>query len=198
MTSATDRVTGGANTKIGSIELPPLRPVDDFILDGARFSVPPFKDLEKWNNRILHNLVYYQTNYFLMILVIFAIVGMLHPNEVLTGFMCIGAVVGVAFGVFSANSDALQFKRDHPVVTLCAMVVVMYLLVSTMSSIVVFLYGLCLPLLVMFVHASCRLRSVRNKIVAQLDKFSVKRTAMGNILEALNVEVDTIPTLRLD
>jgi hypothetical protein len=72
---------------------------------------------------------------------------MIHPNEVLTGFMCIGAVVGVAFGVFSANSDALQFKRDHPVVTLAAMIIVMYLLVSTMSSIVVFLYGLCLPLL---------------------------------------------------
>lgn len=65
-------------TKIGNnngVELPPLRSLDDFILESARFQIPNVKDLDKWGNRVVQNLLYYQTNYFMMSIIIFLIVG---------------------------------------------------------------------------------------------------------------------------
>lgn len=59
----------------GSVEIAPLRSLDDFLLESARFQVPNFKDLDKWGNRVFNNLIYYQTNYFLMAAVLFTLVG---------------------------------------------------------------------------------------------------------------------------
>lgn len=56
-----------------NIEVAPLRSLDDFFLESARFQIPTFGDLEKWNNRVVQNLLYYQTNYFLTYICIFII-----------------------------------------------------------------------------------------------------------------------------
>jgi hypothetical protein len=57
------------------VEVSPLRSLDDFLLESARFQIPNFRDFEKWGNRVVSNLLYYQTNYFLLSLVIFVLVG---------------------------------------------------------------------------------------------------------------------------
>lgn len=57
------------------VELAPLRPVSDFLLEGARFQVPDIQDLERWANRIINNLLYYQSNYMLMAVLVFLLVG---------------------------------------------------------------------------------------------------------------------------
>lgn len=84
----------------GEFELAPLRTLDDFILGSARFQIPNYKDLEKWGNRVGNNLLYYQTNYFLTALVIFLLVGMLHPTKMLCGMVAIG-VAYVLFYYFT-------------------------------------------------------------------------------------------------
>ena len=58
----------------GDLQVASLRSLDDFLLESARFQIPNFKDLEKWNNRVYQNLLYYQTNYFLTYFVIFLLV----------------------------------------------------------------------------------------------------------------------------
>ena len=57
------------------VELAPLRPLSDFLLEGARFQVPDIQDLERWANRIINNLLYYQSNYMLMAVLVFLLVG---------------------------------------------------------------------------------------------------------------------------
>jgi len=57
------------------VELAPLRPLNDFLLEGARFQVPNLNDLERYSNRIINNLLYYQTNYFLSTIFLFLCVG---------------------------------------------------------------------------------------------------------------------------
>lgn len=57
------------------VEVSPLRSLDDFLLESARFQIPNFKDFEKWGNRVINNLLYYQTNYFLLAVIIFVLVG---------------------------------------------------------------------------------------------------------------------------
>ena len=44
----------------------PFRSFDDFLIGGARFGPPDFKNQEKWTNRVAQNLLYYQSNYFVL------------------------------------------------------------------------------------------------------------------------------------
>lgn len=60
------------------VEFAPLRTLTDFMLESARFQLPNLKDPERWMNRVNANLLYYQTNYFVMALLIFVIVGQVH------------------------------------------------------------------------------------------------------------------------
>lgn len=68
---------GPVNTNMapGNMELAPLRQWDDFLPGAERFSKPDMTDLTKWNNRVISNLLYYQTNYFVVVTVVFFIVG---------------------------------------------------------------------------------------------------------------------------
>ena len=45
------------------------------------FKVPDVSNPEKWANRVVSNLLYYQTNYLLSAAIIFALVSYLHPQE---------------------------------------------------------------------------------------------------------------------
>ena len=57
-----------------AVALPPMRSLRDFLTD-AQFSSPTFNDMDRMNNRIINNLIYYQTNYILTVIVIFLLVG---------------------------------------------------------------------------------------------------------------------------
>lgn len=60
---------------MAGMEIAPLRPWDEFFSGVDRFSKPDVSDLSKWNNRVISNLLYYQTNYFAAAIVVFLIVG---------------------------------------------------------------------------------------------------------------------------
>lgn len=61
---------------MAKVELMPLRQwCDDFYPGSDRFAKPDFNDLAKWNNRVVSNLLYYQTNYLVMAIAVFLIVG---------------------------------------------------------------------------------------------------------------------------
>jgi len=57
------------------MEFAAMRPLDDFLLQSARFQLPNFKDPGRWGHRVTNNLLYYQTNYFFTALVVFLLVG---------------------------------------------------------------------------------------------------------------------------
>ena len=67
------------------VEFSAMRPLDDFLLQSARFQLPNFKDPGRWANRVTNNLLYYQTNYFFTALVVFIIVGLV-PSWYLYNF----------------------------------------------------------------------------------------------------------------
>ena len=93
-----------SNSKMNSsseIELAPLRSLDDFILSksrshfsslsilvsdlASRFQVPDYNNVEKLINRIVSNLIYYQTNYALSTVVIFSLITMMNPFKMFLG-----------------------------------------------------------------------------------------------------------------
>lgn len=55
--------------------LAPLRAWDDFFPGSDRFARPDFRDISKWNNRVVSNLLYYQTNYLVVAAMMISVVG---------------------------------------------------------------------------------------------------------------------------
>uniref|UniRef100_T1J861 PRA1 family protein n=1 Tax=Strigamia maritima TaxID=126957 RepID=T1J861_STRMM len=174
------------------VQIAPLRPLGEFLLESARFQVPNFKDPEKWGNRVLNNLLYYQTNYFLLSVVIFLIVGLIHPVKMLYGFLAILVAFGLFYYGTNSQRAALKFKHDHPVLSVIiiftGMLISGYFIVYMLGSVVVFLFGILLPMAVAFIHASMRLRNIKNKFTNKLEFVGLKKTPMGIILEALGQE----------
>ena len=63
------------NSDSVNIQMAPLRSVSDFIYPSARFNLPSFKGDKKLIKRVNDNLLYYQTNYFIIAIIVFFIIG---------------------------------------------------------------------------------------------------------------------------
>ncbi|ENN76891.1 hypothetical protein HUJ04_012451 [Dendroctonus ponderosae] len=172
------------------IEVAPLRQLDDFLLDSARFQIPNFKDLEKWGNRVTSNLLYYQTNYFLLASSIFTIVGIIHPIRMICGCLATGLIFAIFVYVTNEKAAAANFKQQHPLISLILIFGSLYLIAHMFQSVLVFFLGILLPFSVIFVHASLRLRNIKNKIANRVEVLGSKRTPMGLFLEEMGLQSD--------
>ncbi|KAG2456239.1 PRA1 family protein 2 [Polypterus senegalus] len=173
---------------MADVQPPPFRSMDDFILGSARFAAPDFRDLERWNNRIINNLLYYQSNYFVSALAFLLIVGYFQPVKMILG----GAVVTLVFlgFIWAAENKAVvrRFRRNHPKVGVIAIMGFSYLLMHMLGGVAVFLFGITFPILLVLIHASLRLRNLKNKLENKIESIGLKRTPMGILLEALGQE----------
>ncbi|XP_065559398.1 PRA1 family protein 3-like isoform X1 [Artemia franciscana] len=181
-------MSSSATKTDNGIEFSPLRSLNDFLLESGRFQVPNLKDFEKWGKMVVQNLLYYQTNYFILGLVIFTIVGVIHPTQMFVGLISFALVVAGFSHASDAHSQITSFKQSHPLICLAIFLAVLYLLFQFVGSLLVFLLGILLPIAVSFVHASLRLRNLNNKIVNKMEMVGLKKTPMGVILGTFGIE----------
>ncbi|XP_040909133.1 PRA1 family protein 3-like [Toxotes jaculatrix] len=174
------------------MELAPLRPWDDFFPGADRFAKPEFGDLAKWNNRVISNLLYYQTNYFAVAVVVFIIVGFLNPLGMFLG----GAVVTLVFmgSVWAGENKATikNFKRKNPTLFVIGVMVTSYFLLSLCGGVMVFIFGITFPLLLILIHASLRLRNMKNRLENKIEGVGLKKTPMGVIMDLLDQQEEKI------
>lgn len=171
------------------MDLAPLRTLDDFILQGSRFQVPDINQPERWFNRIVQNLLYYQTNYFLSALVIFLIVAFLHPQQMALGIILMGLLFGGLAYLQHQQEAVKRFKRDHPAITFIGGIFFSHYLVYKLGSIIVILMGIALPVTFVIIHSSLRLRNVKNKLVNASEAIGLsKQTPMAFILQEIGIE----------
>ncbi|XP_038666556.1 ADP-ribosylation factor-like 6 interacting protein 5a [Scyliorhinus canicula] len=170
------------------VQFAPLRPWDEFLLGSARFAQPDFRDLVKWNNRVISNLLYYQSNYLAMAVGIFIVIGFMNPLEIILG----GAVVVLIFmgSMWASENKAAigHFKRRYPTMFVLTILLMSYFFISIIGGVMVFLLGITLPILLMFVHASLRLRNLKNKFENKMEEVGLKKSPMGIFLHALGQE----------
>lgn len=173
---------------MAGVQPPPLRSLDDFLLTSARFAVPDVRDLDRWNNRIINNLLYYQSNYFLSAAGFLLIVGYLRPFQCFVGATVVTLLFLGFVWVAENQAPIRRFRRNHPAMSVLAILAASYLFISVLGGVAVFLFGIAFPVLMIFVHASVRLRSLKNKLENKLESIGLKRTPMGLLLEALGQE----------
>ncbi|TRY82114.1 hypothetical protein DNTS_009440 [Danionella cerebrum] len=177
---------------MANVEIAPLRAWDDFYPGQERFAKPDTRDLAKWNNRVVSNLLYYQTNYLALAVVVFLVVGLMNPMGMLMGAAVLGSVfVG---SVWAGENKAFikKFKKENPSVFVFLVLVVSYLLMSMFGGVMVFLLGIKLPILLIFAHASLRLRNIKNKLENKMESAGLKKSPMGIILEALGQQEENL------
>ncbi|XP_029550480.1 PRA1 family protein 3-like [Salmo trutta] len=178
------------------VELTPLRPWDDFFPGSDRFAKPDVRDLPKWNNRVVNNLLYYQTNYLAMAVMVFVIVGFLNPMEMFMGM----AVVSLVFlgSVWAGENKAMikDFKRQNPTLFVMAVMLASYFLMSLFNGVMVFMFGITFPLLLIFAHASFRLRNMKNKLENKMEGAGLKKSPIGIVLDALGQQEEGLQKIQ--
>lgn len=172
------------------LELAPLRSWDDFLANSARFQIPNYREPERWTNRVMQNLLYYQSNYFVSAVIIFTVVGITHPQKFLCGMAALAALFAVFYYVSNQKAMASRFRRDHPLLSLTIIFSGGYFIMLQLGSVMVFVFGICLPLLVVLIHASLRLRNIRNKLTNRIESAGLRRSPMGLFLDELGLESD--------
>ncbi|XP_026205230.1 ADP-ribosylation factor-like 6 interacting protein 5a [Anabas testudineus] len=181
---------------MAKVEVAPLRPWDDFYPGSERFAKPDVKDLAKWNNRVVSNLLYYQTNYLALAVAVFLVVGFLNPLGMFTAM----AVVSAVFlgSVWAGDNRAVisNFKRQNPTAFVIAVMVASYFLISILGSVMVFMSAITLPLALIFAHASFRLRNMKNKLENKIEGAGLKRSPMGILLEALGQQEENFQKIQ--
>ncbi|XP_068598605.1 ADP-ribosylation factor-like 6 interacting protein 5a [Brachionichthys hirsutus] len=181
---------------MAKVDLTPLRPWDDFLPGSERFAKPDTRDLAKWNNRVVSNLLYYQTNYLALAIGVFLIVGFLNPLGMFTAM----AVVSTVFlgSVWAGDNRAAihSFKRQNPTAFFIGVMIASYVLISMLGSVMVFMSAITLPLTLIFAHASFRLRNMKNKLENKIEGAGFKRSPMGILLEALGQQEENIQRIQ--
>lgn len=183
-------------TQTGStFQLAPLRSVNDFLLESARFQLPNVQDFEKWGNRVVKNLLYYQTNYFLMSGAVFLLIGLIHPYKIVLGVMFIMAMLYVFIKYFSDQARSSLHAAVNPQqpakwAVLGGVIGCSYLILYLFDAVLIVMFAILLPFSLTFVHASLRLRNIKNKITNTIEIVGVKQSPMGQFLEAMGLMPD--------
>lgn len=176
-------------------ELPPLRSLDDFLLGSALFQVPNVQDLDKWGNRVTKNFLYYQTNYFVMGIIVSALFTLYNPLQTILGLsaftIVIAALVVLNPRQIQGQSPRQEFAGITGWIYLLCILGVIGLVLYLFESILYVMLLILLPFCLAFIHASFRLRNLRNKLSNAIDG-RLRYTPMGIFLEAMNIVVDTV------
>lgn len=182
-----------------SLELPPLRSLDDFVLGSARFQIPNIKDFDKWGNRVVKNLLYYQTNYFLMFLAIYGLMMIVNPVKIICGLTVQAMIIAIILHFFSGGQTCFLRLRPAPGndtqkwYILGGALLVGYLLLHWFDAILLSCFTLLLPFSLTFIHSSLRLRNLKNKVTNLATGASLSpSTPMGVFLDAFNIAADRV------
>jgi len=175
----------------------PFRTINDFLLD-ATWNLPNFSDFPRLNNRIVSNLIYYQTNYFVFGIALFLLVGINYPVDFIFGLVVVSALL-MGFVYISSSARAgnnflgtvehfvRSAKEDRPIIVLIGILGVSYFILSFMGKLFIFFLGIVLPVQAIIFHATLRKRSIANKVANKIDQVGIQSTPMGIFLAALGL-----------
>eukprot|EP00092_Neocalanus_flemingeri_P013439 GFUD01014490.1.p1 GENE.GFUD01014490.1~~GFUD01014490.1.p1 ORF type:complete len:182 (-),score=39.45 GFUD01014490.1:440-985(-) len=171
------------------IEIAPFRSLDEFLLSQSRFQIPDFNNPEKWSNRIVNNLLYYQTNYFLSAVLIFLVITFLNPGHMILGIITMASIFGLLYYLSFKQAQVKNIKKNHPMVVMISTFCVGYFFIYQIGCVIAFLLGVMMPVVFTVVHASLRLRNIKNKVTSVAETLGVsKKTPMALFLDEWGIE----------
>jgi PRA1 family protein 3 len=136
-----------SQSSINNIQFAPLRSLDDFLLESARFQLPNFSDFEKWGNRVVKNLLYYQTNYFILALIELIIIGLVQPMKIFLGIASIVAVFYALIMIYGQNNaTARQLQSVNRYAVFALLGGITYIFLYMFDAVLLVLFAILLPI----------------------------------------------------
>ena len=132
------------------------------------------------------------------------------------GLFAIGLACGLFVAAGNGGPQIVKFKQEHPVVSIFTLLMGAYLIIYLLDGILVFLLGILLPFcgrllfavakdslkhslfyffkfIATFIHASLRLRSLKNKLTNKMEQIGLKKsTPMGMLLDTFGFEMELV------
>lgn len=137
-----------SQTTKNNFQFAPLRSLGDFMLESARFQLPNFGDFEKWGNRIVKNLLYYQTNYFVLAALEVLIIGLVQPTKVICGLVAIAAILIAILAIYGPNkiqaTQTIQNVNKYAVFAL--LIGIAYIFLYWFDAVLLVVFAALLPI----------------------------------------------------
>lgn len=136
--------------------------------------------MERWNNRVVQNLLYYQTNYFVVTAFTYALFIFINPTKTLLGLLVLAALIFIAYQ-YTPNLPNRQ-ENDKKLGLICGVIASCFVALVSFSAVTYVVLMILLPIFLAFVHASLRLRNIRNKVANLSILVGLKNTPMDFLL----------------
>lgn len=145
-----------SQTSMNNFQFAPLRSLDDFLMESARFQIPQFSDLEKWGNRVVKNALYYQTNYFILAAIELIIIGLVQPTKIVLGFVAIAAVFYALLMVYGPNKSpsTQQLQGVNKYAVLGLLLGIAYIFLYMFDAVLLVIFAVLLPISSKFLMTS--------------------------------------------
>ncbi|VDM31892.1 unnamed protein product [Hydatigera taeniaeformis] len=141
------------------MRVPPLRSLNDFLF--SYYSVP---DMESVNERFTSNMLYYQTNYFLITAIL---IGINFPVSVLV------SSCALVFAIMLCNNlDSwwpFAYRPSRTVIYGIVCTAILLYMLPMMTPTILCLASISLVCIVIMLHALLRQRNMMNKVTRLLD-----------------------------
>lgn len=137
-----------SQTSMNNFQFAPLRSLDDFLLESARFQLPNLSDFEKWGNRVVKNLLYYQTNYFILAAIELIIIGLVQPMKIVLGIVSIAAVAYALLMIYGPNKiqQAQQLQNVNKMAVIGLLLGTAYVFLYMFDAVLLVMFAVLLPI----------------------------------------------------
>ena len=100
----------------------------------TRFQVPEYQNMQKFQNRIVSNLIYYQTNYGISALGIFGLITFMNPFKMSVGILTMALIFGLLYYLDASQIQVKKVKKDHPTLVMLGTFLAAYFFIHLVSS----------------------------------------------------------------
>jgi len=135
------------------MEVGPFRSLDEYLTSESKFEMPEFNNPEKVSQKIVSNLLYYQTNYFASALIIFLLVCFFSPWKTLYVLIAFAVVFGGQYYMAIHHIHVKAWKKNHPTAVMTGTFFIGGFLMYQFGWFRIFLFAVLTPLLLVALHA---------------------------------------------
>ena len=105
-----------------------------YFFPNFRFQVPEYQNMQKFQNRIVSNLIYYQTNYAISALGIFGLITFMNPFKMSVGILTMALIFGLLYYLDASQIQVKKVKKEHPTLVMLGTFLAAYFFIHLVSN----------------------------------------------------------------
>lgn len=168
-----------------SVSVPKPRSLYAFLIDVKRWQVP--RSLDQLKNRLRTNVLFFQTNYFVLAMLCFVLFTILSLKAIVTGLVS-GVLIALAIAFFTDYlPQAREIKQNHPTVVIVTGVILIILAWNSLHTIILVTIALTSSFPICLGHA-CLRDSSNLTSGSESSKNYFSTTPVGRVMALLGFE----------